>query len=394
MRNVYMKVIRLFMVFFLFAGNVFTQDALLPTTYRGLVETGLKLQMWKLEYSLVPITQLAMPITVVFPIGNQLNLTISHTPAYSKWGGSQIGGFSDTWIQGTYIFWREKVMVNLGMGAPTGKTRLKGAPEGVDYLENNEFELSRWLSLNVFRFQLPVYGQGLCSTGGIALAVPIDDRVVIGFGGQCLLRNPYHPLEYQYLVGDITKTSDEVYKPGNELSGHLGADVQVVENTKIMLDGTYTYYWPDRFSDVEVYGAGKKITVNLGLLYKFNEKFVSGQVLYRFKGKNKVVQELEINLEDKNRNGFEFEIDLVYKVFSGDNYSIYLYGDGRIFDGNEFDEVGKASVGGGGFGADLTLNDNWMVDFSLKYYSGEIFTEIGQRHVSGMDIFFGFRYTY
>ncbi|MCJ7812742.1 hypothetical protein MUP95_05410, partial [bacterium] len=144
----------------------------MPETYWGIVSSGVGLQMWNLEYSAVPITQLSVPIMIILPVGNQFNLTISHTPAFSKFGGSEIGGFSDTWIQGTYMFWHEKMVINAGLGAPTGKTRLKGAPEDAEYLSNNEFGLSKWLSLNIFRFQLPVYGQGLCGLAGITLAIP------------------------------------------------------------------------------------------------------------------------------------------------------------------------------------------------------------------------------
>ncbi|MBN2030781.1 hypothetical protein JW824_11110 [bacterium] len=350
--------------------------------------------MWNLEYSPEPITQVSVPITIVFPIGYQFNLTILHTPALSTFGEFKIEGLSDTWIHGAYMLWNEKLMVNVGLGAPTGKTRLKGGPDNADYIENNEFALSRWLSLNVLRFQLPVYGQGLCGIAGVTLAIPIQENLVIGLGGQYLLRNPYHPIEYQYQVGDIIRTSDEVYQPGNEVSGQFGFDMQIIDNTKIMLDGIYTYYWADRFSDVEVYGSGQKIAAQLGFIYQFDEKFFSSQFLVRYRGKNKLLQELNIDFEEKNRNGLEMEVDLIYKVVSNPKFSIFIYGDGRFIERNEFDEVGKASVAGGGFGMDYKANDYWVVNFTLKYLSGRLYTTLGERRTAGIDIYFGFQYMY
>ncbi|MCJ7813270.1 hypothetical protein MUP95_08160, partial [bacterium] len=223
---------------------------------------------------------------------------------------------------------------------------------------------------------------------------PIQENVVIGLGGQYLYRNPYHPLEYQYLVGDIIKTSDEVYRPGDEISGHFGVDFQIIENTKIMLDGIYTYYWPDRLSDRKIYGAGQKITINFGFVYQFDEKFVSSQILYRYQGKNKLLQELDIELEDKNRNGSQLEINLTYKAISIPNFSIYLLGDGRIYNKNEVNDVGKAFVGGGGFGVDYHVSESWILDFSFKYLGGSITTDLGERRVEGMDIYFGFKYMF
>ncbi len=391
-----MKVFRLFIVIMFFVGYICAQEPLLPnaTTYGGFVKSGIKLQVWELEYAQEPISQFSLPMMIVLPIGYQFNLTISHTPALSTFGENKIEGLSDTWIHGAYMLWNEKLMVNVGLGAPTGKTRLKGAPENADYLENNEFMLSRWLSLNVLRFQLPIYGQGLCGIAGTTVAVPIREHFVIGIGGQYLLRNPYHPIEYQYLVGGIIKTSDEVYKPGNEISGQFGLDMQVLENTKIMLDGIYTYYWPDRLSDVEVYGSGQKIAVQLGFLYQYNGKYFYSQCHVRYRGKNKLIQDLNIDFEEKNRNGLEIDVDLIYKVVSNPKFSVYFYGDGRFVERNEFDEIGKASVVGGGFGMDYMANDYWLVNFILKYYSGKIYTTLRERGAAGLDIYFGFQYMY
>jgi hypothetical protein len=156
--------VKLIITLCVIAGRIFGQSAILPNLSRSQVSMGFSYQMWRIGGYQIPITQSAFPVSLILSMGSRFNLTITHTPAMSRWDeGVKLDGFSDTWFQGTYLFLKDRAMINLGFGAPTGKTELN----------NVQFNLSNWLGLNVFRFRLPVYGQGACGKLGFALAFPL-----------------------------------------------------------------------------------------------------------------------------------------------------------------------------------------------------------------------------
>ena len=113
--------------------SVFPQEEVLPIVRNTIISTGIDFQVWRIESSVSPITQVSFPVTIVMPLKPDFNLSISHTPSVSWWyTGSKLSGLSDTWVQGAYVFLDDKIMVDLGFGLPTGKTRLT----------NIEYELS------------------------------------------------------------------------------------------------------------------------------------------------------------------------------------------------------------------------------------------------------------
>ncbi len=377
-------------VIFFITAHCWAQHELLPNSRRGYAITGVTYQMYRIGGYQNPISQLSMPLSILIPFGSQFNLAISHTPAFSSWyEGTKINGLSDTWCQGTYVFWGEKAMFNVGIGVPTGKTQLN----------ENEFLLSNWLSLNALRFQLPVYGQGLCGKFGFAMALPVRENLIIGFGGQYLHKRPYQPFNNEYstfwstLDSTVVKQKDIDFSPGDEVSGHAGVDIQIRDDMKIMLDAIYTYYMKDYIADQEIYASGQKVTVNLGYFYRMDKNFLFTRLAYRYKGKNSLSSEVgqPIEMEDLNSNGTQIEIDVTAKVMDFDGSGIFLYGESRIYSKSENSETGRALMYGGGFGAVLKINDTTFMDFRFKYLGGNVFlTE--ERKVEGMDTFLGLRF--
>lgn len=371
--------------------GILAQEGILPSIRRTYISTGFSYQMWRVGGYVNPISQASFPFSIMFPMGRRFNLTISHTAALSHWyEDTKINGFSDTWFQGTYIFWDEKGMINLGLGAPTGKTRLT----------NNEFLLSNWLGLNIFRFRVPVYGQGLCGKLGFAIAYPILENLVVGFGGQYLHKRPFHPISYRTsyylnsLDSTVVSTWEGEYKPGDEATVNVGLDFGITENMKIMFDGIYTYYWRDLRSGQEVYGSGQKISMNWGYLYRFGVNYLWSRFTYRHKGKNEIATYygiVSIEEEAQNSNGPQMELDIVLKAMDIDGSGIFLYGDIRYYDRNEVDETGKALVFGGGFGANVKLTNSTMLDFRFEYHGGSL-TTTEDRNIEGISTFLGLRF--
>lgn len=377
-------------ILLLITANGWAQFEVLPNARRGYVLTGATYQMYRIGGYQNPISQFAVPLSMLIPFGPQFNLSISHTPAMSSWyDDTKINGLSDTWCQGTYVFYGEKAMFNVGLGIPTGKTRLN----------EEEFLLSNWLSLNALRFQLPVYGQGLCAKAGFAMALPVRENIVIGFGGQYVHKRPYQPFNNEYSTfwssvdSTIVNRKDDDFAPGDEVSGHAGFDIQIREDMKIMVDAIYTYYMKDYLADQEIYSSGQKVTVNLGYFYRMDKNYLFTRLAYRYKGKNGVASErgLPIEQEDLNSNGSQIELDVAAKVIDFDGSGIIVYGESRIYSKSESSETGKALMYGGGFGAMIKLNDTTFLDFRFKYLGGNVFlTE--ERSVEGMDTFLGLRF--
>ena len=370
---------RINILFFIF--GFFSQSAaqmeLLPDTRYVYVSTGFNYQMFRLRDYTNPITQAAFPISLSFPMSRRVNLTITHTPALSRWeAGQGINGLSDTWLLGTYVFWDRKAMVNMGVGVPTGKTKLT----------NDQFNLSMFLSRNALRFQLPVYGQGLCAKVGFAVAYPLMEYIVVGIGGQYLHRRPYFPVLYtkeEFLEPPLIE-----YDPGDEFSGQFGIDFQIIENFKAMADVVVTYYGRDLWGEDEVYRSGLKVSTNFAMLYRLDKNYIFGQMTYRHRGKIEEYHGVELIEETQNSNGYQVDVDIVAKIMDLDGSGILILGDGRFYGENEVDQRGKATILGGGFGANVKLSDITTLDFHFKYLAGNYtFTE--ERSVEGMDTFIG-----
>ena len=364
----------------LLLGQAAAQQELIPDTRRSYLSTGFGYQMYRFGGYTNTISQASFPLSLLLPIGRRFNLTIVHTPAVSRWEeGQGIDGLSDTWVLGTYIFWQDKAMINVGIGVPTGKTKL----------DNDQFQLSMFLSRNALRFQLPIYGQGFCIKSGFAVVYPAAEYVVVGVGAHYLHRRPYNPVLYDKV--EVGTTSLIEYKPGDEFIGQVGVEFQALDNMKFILDGVYTYYGRDLWGDTEVYRSGQKVSMNFGFLFRMDKNYIWSQMTYRHKGKIEEYRGLDLEKETQNSNGFQIDLDIVCKVMDLEGSGILILGDGRFYGENEKDTRGKATIWGLGFGADAKLSDRIRLDFRFKYIAGNYtFTE--ERNVEGMDTFLGFTF--
>ena len=370
------------LIFVLLTVHVFAQEEIFPIPKRTYVSMGISFQMWQREKAGLPVDQLALPISILMPLGKNFDLSISHTPAFSKQYRNQtIYGLSDTWVQGDYVFWKDKAMLNLGVGLPTGKTQLDSA----------QFELSKQLSENIYQFQLPIYGQGLSGMIGLALAFPvITDGVVIGVGGEYLYRGSYYPVKYTYGGKSINRTFNKKYTPGDEASGNIGVDIRIGENMKIMLDGIYTYYWRDILDGEVVYKSGSKFTGNLGFFYRFNQKYVWTHVIFRQKGKNELLRGLYFGEEEKNSNGSQLEINIVSKIMDYQNGEIFVLGEGRFYGKNQVG-TGAVVAFGMGVGANYRFNHSTVIDLQFKYTLGQ-FRPPWKRSIEGLQTYAGLKF--
>ncbi|MFC1502626.1 hypothetical protein ACFL6A_04375, partial [bacterium] len=366
----------------------YPQEEILDIPYKGFIYAGTNLTMWKVGAGWSnAITQVTVPMMAVIPINSRLNVTIMNSPSVT-WGYVEeetILGLSDTWVKGNYVFWNKKAMFHLGLGLPTGKTRLT----------DDQYEISKNnLSRNVFRYQLPVYGQGFCGRIGLSTAHQIRDGIVLGMGVQYLRRSTYHPVTYEYSYegpsGPVTQTWDVEYRPGDELGGNIGVDIRLNENVKILLDGVYTYYGRDLLDGKEVFGSGNKINVNLGIYWQFGQRYLWSHLLYRRRGKNELLQGLDIQKEAQILSGDQYELDIIFQAAKYNNGALYITGEARYYTKNEL-YTGPDLVSGLGIRIDFKIAQSTIIDFRFKYQSGNVkFDE--NRSVTGLVTFIGFRY--
>lgn len=317
---------------------------------RGTFSIGPSFQQWKFEESNVPVREVVFPISVFFPLRNGFYFTGTNTPAMAKQDTIQINGLSDTWLRLTYVFPGERAMIHVGVGAPTGPTRL----------DTSTFQLSHTLSENFLRFRLPVFGQGVAFRVGGALAVPLQEGVIAGIGAHYIAHGKFQPLDMD---------SSE-YQIGNETTVFTGLDVQLSPKAKWSVNISYSMYQRDKWNGKEIYGAGKKLLFNTALTAGLGNGIFYATLNWRQRGKNEYWIQTGLETEEKNSNGAQSELDVSYEIPQANGMVFRLLGTGRFYAKNEYD-VGQANVAGGGLGIGVPLSPVIRLDAHVLYLSGQ-----------------------
>ena len=362
-----MKKMILFLVVFLPIAYCGAQWQAPSPNARGFVSTGLSFQQWTFETSDKPIREVVAPITVFLPLKKGVYLTCSNTPGTASMDSVRLSGISDTWIRGTYIFPNERFMLTAGIGAPTGKTRLKG----------DEFVLSQMLGENIFRFRLPVYGQGLSLKVGAGAAFPLQENAVLGAGIHIISHGKFKPVD-----------SDSIeYQMGTETSVFTGVDVQISPRAKWTLNISYTLYGKDKFNGEEIYASGKKLLFNTSLSAALGKGMLYTSLNWRQRGKNEYWIDTGLQTENKNSNGAQTEIDAAWQVPWNPQGSFSLLGTGRFYSKNEYDS-GGADVYGGGAGVQYLVSPKTSLQMNLLILTGN--TKASDKiKISGLDFMAG-----
>jgi hypothetical protein len=360
----------------------------------GMMTTGCSIQYWRVKGLERPkIYQVSFPVTLSMPVGQKVGLSLSTAAAFSKADDrNKVSSLSDTWVQGNFLIGKN-ALLNLGVGVPTGKVRLS----------NTEFTLiTDVLSRNIYRFQVPVYGQGFCGRIGGAAAFPLGRSAILGLGAQYLMRSSYKPFQWHYEFSDtipvftpfqhdsithVSRYLESPYRPGNEWSVLAGVDIRVGENTKLMFDADFTQYDKDLLDGSVVFKAGTKISGHAGVFTRFDERFFSADFTYRFRGKHEELVGLALEPYPKTLLGSQMELDVTYKAVAFREGGFFLLGDFRIYQKNDF-KVDGASLYGVGMGVHFPMSENVFGDLRGKIFAGSLKNEVNQ-DVLGTDIRFG-----
>jgi hypothetical protein len=264
------KHILLFLCVLLFTvpSASFAADEVFIISQQGFIQGSLTYQSWTSSGKTV-ISEFSTPVFFYYPLGKNTSLS-AYTSLASAGGDSlrSLTGLGD--IQSTLNYYVESLNMkfSLGLNLPTGKKAISMEEFGTLYL----------LSLNMYRFQTPSFGQGLNLSPGLSWAIPAGERWVLGLGGSYQLRGSFTPFE-----GMVKK-----YDPGDEWMVTGGFDFQASERTLVTADLLYSAYSEDRIGGQEIFLAGDKKVVNVQVKHRLQSSTLSLLFKYRSRDKNQI----------------------------------------------------------------------------------------------------------
>lgn len=316
----------------------------------GKFSTGFVFQKWTIEDLNDPISEGTFPMELIYPLMENFHVQISHFPALSRFGESNMAGLSDTWIRTSYTMLNDQLAFSIGAGIPTGKTEL----------DSSEVIITQLISQNSFKFRLPVFGQGLTLSGGVMYALPVNDNFTFGAGASYVFRGKYK----------FSKLSPFEYDPGDQIGGNMGFDYLLTPELTASLDFVYSYYFSDKLDDTEIFASGPNLTMKLLTQYKANFGYVWLSGYYRLKAKNETWDGQALVPESKNSNITLRELDLGTRIRLTDILYVRLMTEVRSYVENEYDQ-GYIDIFGGGIGYDLMISRNFAVSMGIKLFFGD-----------------------
>jgi len=370
------KIIIFVLLLILSLGLVETSQSQLSQArflHNSISDVGIGFQHWSFENVDDGFTQLAIPITFIYPHSNQLSFDLVTSPAFNSFGNSGLGGMSDTRIRGSYIMMEEKLLLTFGLSLPTGKSNLN----------SDELGVSSVTAIQALRFNVPNLGQGLDVNLGLVGAHDMGE-FTIGGGIGYLMKGSYKPFA----------SSDIGYNPGDEFNITLGADYG--DENKLTGDVTITFYGGDKSDGSEVFKSGSRILLQL----KYNRKLnlagfkpieTTFYLRERTKGKNEFATAGGLKEESENSNGNQLEL-------GGIGY--YPYSDIMGFKGlmdlkfhsNNGYETGGAFVFGIGGGVNYRFSDQLIFKTLFKFSKGKLKVGTAEMGITGIEMFAGINY--
>lgn len=327
-----------------------TVEVVYSQTQGGILKTGIVIQKWTIDGVNDPISEGTFPVEFIYPIRDNLNLQVSHSPALSRFGNSNISGLSDTWIRSSYSLPDNRTMFSVGVGLPTGKTELT----------NSEMIVTSLLSQNAFKFRLPVFGQGMTISAGAMYAYPVNDQLTLGTGVNYVFRGNYK----------ITQGQGTKFNPGDQIGLNAGMDYIITPKMRTNIDVILNYYTADKMGSTEVFSSGPKLTAKAGFQYQVPFGLLWTRVSYRHKAKNESWDGQALVPESKNTNITQREIDLGGKIPLSDILMIMVNGEIRSYVENEVGD-GWVDLAGFGFGYELQLSEKFALSMAFKVFFGD-----------------------
>ncbi len=348
---------------------VFSQDP------GASVRTSIVWQQWSIESVDDAISEITLPIEVLYPLQENVLLQVNHSPAVSSIGDVNMSGLSDTWIRATYSFADNNAMASFGIGLPTGKTGL----------DSKELILVRWLSEQSFKFQLPVYGQGLTMSGGVMYAYPVNEFLTIGSGLNYVFRGKYK----------LDKDKPEM-DPGDQIGINLGLDYAFNSAMAANLDAVYWYYLADDLGLDNKYTSGPSLILKVGFNYKIDYGTFWANALLHTKAKNEL-DLITLSETQKYSNRTLRELSFGYKFNLSEKFDMSVMGEGRSYVESK-DDPNWVDLFGGGFIGEYAMTENLKLTSGLKLFFGDRYLPIDPNtptpKLQGLEFYIGSQWNF
>ena len=346
----------------IFCGKILSQ------THNGILRTGFVTQIWSLETLENPISESTFPIDIIYPVQENLNIQLSHSPAMSRFGSINLSGLSDTWIRSTYAFSNNRALVSAGLGLPTGKTRLNAS----------EMNLSTLLSLNAFKFRMPVFGQGFTMSAGIMYAYPVNEKMTIGVGANYVFRG-----EYRY-----SQLLTNKYDPGDQIGVNMGFDYLIIPNLHSNFDFIFNYYTPDKLDNTKMFASGAKFITKVGLQYQLTSGYLWMRAYHGSKAKNETWDGQALVPDDKNYKITMRELELGARIALTEIIAILASTEVRSYAENDGKQRG-VDLYGVGLGYELQMLERFGISMGAKLFSGDGEFKNSTQNFSGFELLLG-----
>ncbi|MBA3890695.1 MAG: hypothetical protein H0X64_09195 [Gemmatimonadaceae bacterium] len=194
------------------------------------------------------ISELAIPIFAIVPIGSRFSVDVGTSYAQSRvrfaGGESTVSGLTDTQLRANYSLGNDFIVLTAGVNLPTGETTV-----ALDQL----LAASR-IANDFLSFPISSMGAGTAVTGGMAIARPLGTWNV-GAGGSVRLASAFDPVQPE--SGPVPR-----YQPGNEYKLRVGAD-RPVGAGQFALGLTFSTFGEDDFAG-SLYNTGDRYVGQVG----------------------------------------------------------------------------------------------------------------------------------
>ncbi|MBN1893529.1 hypothetical protein JW906_03495 [bacterium] len=324
------------------------------------------------------ITEFAFPFSVVYPFGDKTKMYAVTAPAFSNLDTGEkfsLGGWSDLKIGGHSLVFDDKMLLTFGLNLPTGKHALT----------SEQVPVASVLAMPAFNFRVPTLGQGLDVQAGLNGAGEFGDFVV-GYGATYLIKGPFQPFD----------GLEDSYNPGDEITFALGADRNAVllgREMRLTADVLYTLYFPDTWGEEKVFQSGNRIWIQVMSTFKWNEKDVAVLIRERIKGKNKKNTGEVFDLERKNSNANQFEIQAYLYAPPKEDMQLYGTAEIRLYSKNDFGS-GGATLFGPGCGIRKRTSPGMTLTGEARIYFGNLSTGTKSVSATGFKLSGGLEYLF
>lgn len=221
------------------------------------------------------VTEVAVPLFAVMPLGRALSLDVGTAWAQSRvehaGGSSTISGLTDTQLRANYTIGTDFIILTAGVNLPTGRSTV----------EMDELPAASRIANDFLGFPISNMGTGTAVTGGLAIARPVG-AWNLGVGGSVRVATAFEPVQPE-------DGAPPRYQPGNEYKVRIGVD-RTVGDGQVALGLTWSKFGQDDFGGF-LYNTGDRylgqagystvapvgtVTFSLWNLYRSTGQLVDG----------------------------------------------------------------------------------------------------------------------